>query len=308
MLLGLSVITFALANFMPGDVVDFLMNPADALSGEVLQAQREAMGLNKPVHIRYSIWLAELTRGNMGYSFVTREPVTRRIGQRLGNTMLLMGTAIIGGFMIALPLGVLLAVRQYSVLDYLLTSLAFVSISIPTFFLGLAAIYFLSVRLDLFPVSGTHTIGAAFSLADRIQHLVLPAAVLGAYEVARFMRYMRSSMLEVIHEQYVVTARSKGLAERKVLFRHAMRNAILPIITVMGLLIPSFFAGAVVTEQIFQWPGIGMLTIEALNARDYPVILGINLAAGFLVLLGSLLADIGYAVADPRIRYDGDHS
>ena len=303
LLAGLTVITFTLANLMPGDVIDYLVNP-EGQSAEAMQAQREALGLDKPIHVRYVTWIKELLRGNLGYSLLNRLPVAERIGERIGPTLLLMGTALCSGLSLAIPLGVFLATRQYSTLDYALTTLALTTISVPTFFLGLGAIYALSVRLDLFPVAGMYTIGADFSLVDRIQHLALPACVLGGHELARFTRYMRSSMLEVIHEQYVLTARSKGLHERVILYKHAMRNALLPIITVLGLTLPALFGGAVITERIFQWPGVGMLTIEALNARDYPVLMGINLIAASLVLLGSLLADVGYAIADPRIRYD----
>jgi peptide/nickel transport system permease protein len=301
-LLGVTVVVFIVIDAMPGDVVDFLVNPQ--LSGEAVQAQREALGLHQPLHVRYFTWLGQLAHGNLGYSLVNRQPVTKRIGERLGPTLLLMGAAILGGVLLAIPMGTISAIHQYSAWDYSLTALAFVSISMPTFFLGLGLIYVFSLKLDLFPVAGMQMLGAAFSLTDRLHHLVLPATVLGLVYLARFIRFMRSGMLEVLNEDYVRTARSKGLAESVVVFKHALRNALLPVITLWGLTLPEVFGGAVITEQIFQWPGIGMLTIESILARDYPTLMGMNLVTALLVVTGGLLADVAYAVADPRIRYE----
>jgi len=181
--------------------------------------------------------------------------------------------------------------------------LAFLGVSSPSFFLGLGSIYLLSLKLDLFPTAGMQTLGAPFSVIDRLQHLIMPACILSVGTTASLMRYTRSSMLEVIVQDYITTARGKGLTERRIVLRHALRNALLPVITILGLSLPSVFGGAVITEQIFQWPGIGMLTIQAITARDYPVLMGLTFFTAILVLAGNLLADVSYSVADPRIVY-----
>jgi peptide/nickel transport system permease protein len=253
--------------------------------------------------VRYVLWLRELFQGNLGYSLVNHEPVLARIGRRLLPTVQLMGTAFLLGMITGIPLGILSAIRQYSLLDHLTTVLAFLGISSPSFFLGLGAIYVLSLKLDLVPTAGMQTLGASFSLIDRLHHLILPALILSVGTTASLMRYTRSSMLEVIAQDYITTARGKGLTGRQVVLRHALRNALLPVITILGLSLPGIFGGAVITEQIFQWPGIGMLSIHAVTARDYPVLMGLNLFAAILVFVGNLLADIGYAIADPRITY-----
>ena len=302
LLLGITFISYAIINMAPGDPVDMLMNPAAIVSAEDLAARKKALGLDKPMPVRYVIWLNEMAHGNMGYSYLTRRPVSSLISERIGPTVQLMGIALLVSITVSIPLGVLSAIKQYSLGDFLGTILAFWAISIPSFFLALGLIYLLSLKLGMLPTAGMATMGAPFSLTDRLLHLVLPVTVLGFSEAASLMRYTRSSMLEVIRQDYITTARGKGLRERGVVYGHALRNALLPIITLLGLSIPRLFGGAVIVEQVLQWPGIGTLTIQAVLARDYPLLMGINFIAATLVLLGNLLADIGYALADPRIR------
>lgn len=302
-ILGITLATFLIINAAPGDPVDLMVNPAAGISPEAVEARREALGLNKPLLVQYALWLKEIARGNLGYSLVNREPVLARIMARLPATIELMGAALLIGIVAGIPLGVLSAVRRYSLLDHIATVLTFLGISSPSFFLALGGIYLFSLKYDLLPTAGMQTLGAPFSLADRLHHLILPALVLSVNTTASLMRYTRSSMLEVIAQDYVTTAKGKGLAPQAVILRHALRNALLPIITILGLSLPLIFGGAVITEQIFQWPGIGMLTIQSVTARDYPVLMGLTLFTAVLVFLGNLLADIFYSIADPRIVY-----
>ena len=301
--LGITFVTFLIINAAPGDPVDLMVNPMAGVSPEQVEARREALGLNQPLLVRYVLWLKEVARGNLGYSLVNREPVLDRIARRLWPTIQLMGTALLLGVIIGVPLGVLSAIRRYSFLDHFSTVMAFLGISSPSFFLGLGAIYLLSLKLDLLPTAGMQTLGAEYDLLDRLHHLILPALVLSVGTTASLMRYTRSSMLEVIAQDYITTARGKGLREGTIVIRHALRNALLPVITILGLSLATIFGGAVITEQIFQWPGIGMLTIQSVTARDYPVLMGLTFFTAILVFVGNLLADIAYSFADPRIVY-----
>jgi peptide/nickel transport system permease protein len=216
-----------------------------------------------------------------------------------------MLVVILGSYTVAVPIGVISAVRQYTWIDYLATGFAFFGISFPNFFSGLVGIYFFSLILKWLPTGGLETIGQGFSLVDRLYHLLLPGLVLAFREMGVLVRYTRSSMLDVIRQDYVRTARAGGLSEWSVIFGHALRNALLPLITMLGLTIPRLFAGVVIIEQIFQWPGMGRLAIEAIQSRDYPVLMGLTLCTAVMVLLGNLLADVLYGVADPRIRLSG---
>ncbi|GAH96026.1 unnamed protein product, partial [marine sediment metagenome] len=220
-----------------------------------------------------------------------------------GPTALLAGTTLFLSFLIAIPFGILSATKQYSLLDYFSTVIIFFGMSLPIFFLGLVVIYIFAVRFGILPTSGMKTLGIPFSIWDRIKHLILPISVLTFYQIAPVVRYARSSMLEVIREDYVRTARSKGISERDVIYKHALRNALIPIVTLFGLSIPFIFNGAFITETIFAWPGMGRLAVGAVFQRDYPILMGTTLVTAILVLLGNLIADILYAVVDPRIRY-----
>jgi peptide/nickel transport system permease protein len=226
------------------------------------------------------------------------------VASRIYPTVLLMGTALLVAYLIAIPIGVLSATRQYSWLDYLTTSFSFMGVSIPNFFLGLGVIYVFAVQLQLLPTGGMNTLGGDGGFLDTLKHLILPAFVLGTGIAGNMVRYVRSSMLEILGQDYLRTARSKGLREFFVVNKHAFRNALIPIITIIAMDIPMLIGGAVVTEQIFQWPGLGQLTIQSIGSRDYPTLMAINFIAAISVLLSNLLADILYSVADPRIKYN----
>jgi len=301
-LFGVTVIAYFIMTLAPGDAVDMLIDPG--LSPEDIALKKQALGLDQPVVVQYVRWLGQLAQGNLGYSFNNRRPVTERIGERLGSTLMLAFSALLFSYLLAIPIGVLAAVRQYSIWDYIATVFSFLGVSVPSFFFGLLLIYFFALKLDWFPTGGTHTIGAPFSLADRFAHLILPMTVLSLQNIGAVMRYTRSSMLDVIHQDYIRAARAKGLQERVVLFRHALRNALIPVITLAGLQFPFLLGGAIITGQIFNWPGMGRLAVEAITQRDYPTIMGINLLAAIMVIIGNLLADVMYGVVDPRIRYE----
>lgn len=299
-LLGVTVITYALINAAPGNAVTML---ADPLAGpENVKAMERALGLDAPVWVRYVIWLRETVTGNLGYSYQSHQAVLGLLVQRLPATLELMAAALVIAYVVGIPLGVIVAVRQYSWVDYVTTLFAFVGISTPTFFLGLALIYVFALQLNWLPASGQYTLQGDRGVGDLLLHLVMPASILALNYLAITVRYVRGAVLEVLGQDYVRTARSKGLRERLVLFRHALRNALLPLITVAGLQVPALFAGAVITEQVFAWPGMGFFAIQAIGARDYPVVMAVTLISATLVVLGNFLADLFYAVADPRVR------
>jgi len=300
-LLGVTVMSYFIMSLTPGDPVQMLVDPSMSAADVVIK--RHALGLDQPAYVRYVKWLGELSHGNLGYSFSTGAPVATRILERLRPTLELTLTALVVSYLIAVPVGVLAATHRYSWVDYVSTLIAFLGISLPTFFLGLLGIYVFALRLRWLPTGGTTTLGGGGTL-DALLHLILPASVLAGFGAGALTRYVRSSMLDVFGQDYVRTARAKGVAERLVVRKHALRNALIPVVTLAGLQIPTLLAGAVITEQIFEWPGMGRLTIEAINNRDYPVLMGITLTAAVLVTLGNLLADLTYSVVDPRIRYD----
>jgi len=300
-LLGITVISYLIITLAPGDAVDILVDPNMSAQDKALK--REALGLNDPIPLRYARWLGELLQGNLGYSFYNRQPVAVRIGERIGPTLLLTGTAIVVAYLIAIPLGVISAVLRYSVLDYCLTALGFLGVSIPSFFFGLGLIFIFALKLNLLPTGGMGPIGRPANVLDLVQHLILPVTVLALVNIGSVMRYTRASMLDVISQDYVRTARAKGLGEGVVIYGHALRNALIPVVTLAGLSLPAVLGGAIITEQIFSWPGMGRLAIESITQRDYPTLMALNLLTAVLVLLGNLLADIAYAFIDPRIRY-----
>ncbi|MFH1454226.1 MAG: ABC transporter permease [Armatimonadota bacterium] len=304
-LLLVTVVSYFIIVMAPGDPTDYLINPRTRPQDR--QLMKENLGLNKPVIVQYGIWLKNLAlHGDLGYSMVNGRPVLKSIVERIPATLALMGGAYILSLLISIPLGVISAVRQYSIWDYSLTFLAFIGLSMPSFWLALMAIYIFSLKLGWFPSSGICSIysGPFFAkFLDFLKHLALPAAVLTVRNLADWTRYLRSSMLEVINEDYIRTARAKGLPENIVIYKHALRNALLPVITLIGLSLPILVAGAFVIEYIFGWPGMGQLGMNAVFHRDYPILMGDILLTSVLVLLGNLLADILYAWADPRIRY-----
>jgi peptide/nickel transport system permease protein len=301
-LIGITMITFTAYNLAPGDPISMMIDPSTPLPAETIQNLRRELGLNEPLPVRYVLWIRQLLKGNMGFSYASRRPVSTTIGERLPATLQLTMASLLLALVVGIPLGVYSALHQYSKLDYTLTLATFFMVSVPAFFFALGAIWIFSLRLNLFPVQGMNSAGVN-TLVDRLRHLVLPATVLGLERIAGYLRYTRSAVLEVLGQDYMTTARAKGLHERAVLWGHGFRNALISLITVITLGLPGLFGGAFIIEWIFAWPGMGQLGINSVNARDYPVLMGTALIGSFLVLISNLLADVLYAVADPRIRY-----
>lgn len=302
LLVGVTIMSFVLLKNSPGGPMSIYRERAD-VSREDITRLRQQLGLDDPIPVQYVRWVGNLVRGDWGDSFVTNERVIDRIGQRLPATFLLMGTSFALTLLIAIPVGVLAAVNQYSWFDYLATGIAFFGLSMPVFWFGLLMILLFSVQLGWLPTSGIATIGSEFDVGDRIKHLIMPASVLALVFAGGYTRYLRSSMLEVILQDYVRTARAKGLREGLVVSRHALRNALIPLITLLALDIPELFTGAVITETIFAWPGMGRLYLESLARLDYSVLMAILTVSAMLVIVSNLLADLVYAYLDPRIRY-----
>ena len=305
-LLGLTLVTFVLTELMPGDFVDALIPPLAIVNytPEQLEAMRETYGLNQPPWKRYLIWMGQLGMGNMGRSLISGAPVRDEIFARLPATLQLTATSLLFGIVFGASLGILSAVKQYTWIDQALTLLGFIWISTPGFVFAIGAIFLFSLKISLFPTSGITNYGEEASILTRLHHMVLPALVLGLGSMAGFMRYSRSSMLDVIRQDYITVARAKGLAEKAVLLRHALRNALIPLITIISLNIPFLIGGTVIIEHIFAWPGMGTYSLTAIFSRDYPAIMAVNFMVALVVLLSNLLADITYAIADPRIRYE----
>ncbi len=300
LLVLVSVVGFAILHLAPGGPLSQFASGSD-MTQEDLDRIAEQLGLNRPLPVQYAEWFVRMLGGDWGRSFRDGEPVLHVIGAHLPATLQLMVTATLLAILLGVAIGTLGAVRRHSVFDTLATVGAMVALSIPTFWFGLVAIYAFSVWLGWLP-SGNRSTPGDGSLPDLLRHLILPAVVLALVETAIWSRYMRSSMLDVVNQDYIRTARAKGVPEGRILLRHAFRNAALPMITVLGLQLPTLLGGALVTETVFTWPGMGRLFLDSISYRDYPVVMGILMFSAVLVLLGSLLADLLHAVADPRIR------
>ncbi|KZX97852.1 MULTISPECIES: ABC transporter permease [unclassified Sulfitobacter] len=299
LLIVVSMIGFTILHLAPGGplsqyAVDGSMTQAD------LDRLAEQLGLNRPLPVQYGEWFLRMLQGDWGVSYRDRQPVLDVIFSHLGATLELMMTATVIAVVLGVWIGTLGAIRRYSFFDSLATVGAMVALSIPTFWFGLIVIYVFSVGLDWLPSGNRYTIGDG-SFWNRVHHLVGPSIVLALVSTAVWSRYMRSSMLDVINQDYIRTARAKGVSERRILFRHAMRNALLPMITIAGVQLPVLLSGALVTETVFTWPGMGRLFLDSISYRDYPVVMGVLMFSAVIVLLGNLLADLLYSVADPRI-------
>jgi len=303
-LLGISVVLFSILALAPGDPFgELALNPN--IPPEVRFNLRKQFGLDDPLVVRYVRWLAAMLHGDWGYSFVSRLPVQQLILQRLPTTLFVLGSAYGLALLIALPVGILSAMKPYSFFDQVATTFAFVGYSLPTFFTGLLFILVFSISLGWLPFIYSSTIEAR-GFAWVIEHLrqaAMPITVLGLFEAASLTRFVRSAMLEVTHQDYITTARAKGLTEYFTILKHALRNALIPVVTVVALQIPTIFTGAVITEQIFRVPGIGSLLIAAIESADTPVVMAITFVYAALVILFSLLADLIYGLLDPRITY-----
>jgi len=300
--LGITFVIYTLINLAPGGPLSVL-----AASGEMslsdLEALKISMGLDKPIVIRYFIWLGDLLHGDFGISYRTSQEVSLMISQRIMPSLMLTGTGILAAMLVGVPLGIISAYKPNSVWDHISTFVSFIGASVPNFFLSLLLIYVLAVKLKWFPTSGMQSSGMSGNLLDLLHHLALPAFVCGIQPIGNYIKQTRSSVLEVLNEEYIKTARSKGLTNVVIVLKHAFRNALIPIVTTISLSIPFLIGGAVVTEQIFAWPGIGSLMITAITSRDYPVIMGVAVLICGVVLVANLILDLIYAALDPRIKF-----
>ena len=301
LLLAISLILFTIVHLAPGGPLDmYTDNPS--VTPAALEHIRRAYGLDRPVPLQYLMWLRSMAVGDWGFSIRTGRPVLAEIADRLPATLLLGGSAMLLALLLALPVGVLTALHRSSRLDHLLTLLSFSGISIPVFWLALMLQLLFSILLGWLPAAGYTTFGDA-SLGDRLAHLAMPACVLSLATAAGWSRFLRSSLLDVLRQDYIRTAYAKGQTTAGMLLHHALRNALVPLVTVMALDLASIISGAVITETVFAWPGIGRLFIESMDGRDYPVLMGLMMTGSLALVLANLAADIAYALIDPRIRF-----
>ena len=316
LLLGILTLVFIIMHAAPGDPTALYMNPS--IAPEVLEQMRQNWGLDQPLHIQYVRWMKSFLTGDFGISLAQNRPVAAILAERIPNTLILSGVSLLLIFAIGITIGIIQAVRQYSALDNVLTFSALFIYSMPSFWLGLMLILIFAYKVYQvdwwpvflrFPASGMTSVnyemlGFWAKFGDRLHHLVLPSIALGVSSAASIARYTRSSMLDVIRQDYIRTARAKGLPERTVILKHALKNALLPIITLLGLYLPFLFSGAVLVEHVFAWPGMGRTIVEAIYQRDYPVVMATTFVFAVMVVIANLIADLLYAVVDPRIRYE----
>lgn len=306
----ISILLFLMVRAAPGGPLTAARrNPNVSL--EQIEALEEKLGLNDPLPVQYGRWMRDMLRGNMGESIKFNRPVSEMIGERIPNTLLLVGVAFLVTLLLAIPIGIWSARKPYSPFDYAMTTITFIGQSIPVYWLGLGLIVVFYITLKnpftgshLFPVGGMNTFGKNGDIPDLLWHLVLPVTALSFGWIAWYSRFLRSSMLDVLHEDYVRTARAKGVKDRWVHYRHALRNAVLPLVTLIALDLPSLFAGALFVETIFSWPGMGRLFWDAAKGRDYPVLLGVVMITAVLIIVCNILADLAYGWLDPQVKYE----
>ncbi|HWI53786.1 MAG TPA: ABC transporter permease [Symbiobacteriaceae bacterium] len=308
-----TMIAFAIMQLAPGGPENMILAGEDAsIDPSALVALREQWGLNDPIHVQYARWIGNVVKGDFGYSYFQRRPVVDIITEALPNTLQLSIVVLLLSYSIAIPIGIISAVKQYSWFDYTVTGVAFLGQAAPNYWVALLLIYYVAMKSGgAIPTNGITTQGVNLEtygwisvLLDRLKYMLLPLSVMVFGSLTGLTRYMRSSMLEVLKEDYTRTARAKGLAEKVVIYKHALRNAILPIVTVSGYQLSALVGGSVIIETIFSWPGIGRVSFDAVNARDYMVSMAVLLMAGVLTLVGFLIVDIVYVMVDPRIKYD----
>lgn len=297
---GVTLVVYILSSLAPGSPADIIAS-AGNLSEEAYEALKTSMGLDKPILVRYLLWLTDLLQGNLGISLSGNQPVAYLLSQRIGPSCILAVSALLLALLVSIPAGVISAYKPYSKWDNAFSMLAFLGTAIPNFFLGLLVVYIFAVKLKLLPAQGMYTTGQAGNIASVLQHLILPTFVLSLQHIGNFIKQTRGSVLEVLNEEYIKTARSKGIKEHAVIIKHALRNALIPIVTSIGLAIPVLVGGSLVTEQIFSWPGIGSLLIQSISVRDYNVIMGVTVIVALVVLVTNIVMDVLYGFLDPRI-------
>lgn len=299
LLIFVSMLTFGLIHVAPGGPAVLL---APGMTGEQIKEAQQSLGLNDPIPVQYVRWLRNLISGNLGKSYSQGLDVSTLISKRLSITLQLLFTSLIISGILGVTIGVISAMYRNTIIDHLATGFAFFGMSVPTFWLGLMLIILFSIKLHLLPSAGAQTLGKPFSITDRLEHLLMPAVVLAVANLAQIARYSRSSMLEVLQADYLRTARAKGLKENSVIWHHALRNALIPMITVIALGIPRMVGGAAITESVFAWPGMGQLAVDSALQRDYPAIMGITMMVSVVVIVTNLLTDLSYLLIDPRIK------
>ena len=306
----ISILLFLMVRSAPGGPLTAARRNPN-ISKEQIEVIEEQLGLNDPLPVQYGRWLGDMLKGDMGDSIKFRRPVSEMIGERIPNTLVLVGASFFVTLLLAIPIGIFSARKPYSPFDYVMTTVTFIGQAIPVYWLGLGLIVVFYITLKnpftgdpLFPVGGMNSRGQEGNLLDTLWHLVLPVTALSLGGFAWYSRFLRSSMMEVLHEDYVRTARAKGLGERGVYFKHALRNAILPLVTLIALDLPSLFAGALFVETIFSWPGMGRLFWDAAKGRDYPVLLGVVMITAVLIIVCNILADLAYGWLNPQVKYD----
>lgn len=300
--IGITAIVYCLSCLAPGNVVDIMASQSQ-MSEEAYQEALIQYGLDKPIIVRYFNWLVKLLHGDMGLSTKTSQPVWNMISERIIPSLTLTMTSLIVAILISVPLGVMAAYKPYSIWDNISSVLAFIGASTPNFFVSLVLVYIFAAKLGILPAQGMYTTGGDKGFLDLCYHLILPVSVLCIQLMGNYIKQTRGSVMEVLNEEYIKTARQKGLNESVVVVKHALRNAWIPIVTTISLNIPFIVGGAVVTEQIFAWPGIGSLMITAINTRDYNLIMGVTVMISIVVLLANIILDLVYAKLDPRIGY-----
>jgi peptide/nickel transport system permease protein len=302
----ITIIVFALVELAPGDMADYFLSDESIqyMSEEDIQAVRESLGMDASAPTRYVRWLGRLVQGDLGYSFIRNENVMELLTRRIKNSVILMGSGLLIAVVVGIILGVFISLRQYSIWDNGLTGLSFIGISMPAFIAGIIGLYLFAIKIPIFPTGGMYSTRGDRGVMDLLWHLALPAVILSIMHAARIMRYTRFSMLEVIKQDYIVTAEAKGMKRRVITYRHALKNALIPVITIIGLSVPMVIVGAIFLETIYNWPGMGTLYHRAVLSRDYPIIMGANLFIAITVLAANLLVDIIYAIVDPRVRYE----
>ena len=299
----ISIVTFGLIHAAPGGPTQIFLSPG--LSPEAAEVQKVNLGLDKPVYVQYAKWLGGLLQGDLGHTFKNNLPVNEILWPTLQNTVVLMAAAWLLSLIIAIPWGIYNSTAQYGFSDNFSSFVAYLGFAMPVFWFGILLQQYISIKLDWFPLSDMYTMGKEGNIGDLIWHLALPVTVLTLGFLASYMKYSRASMLEVLDQDYIRTARAKGMNEKRVIFRHALRNALIPIITVLGLDLPILVAGAAITESVFNWPGMGRLFVEMALSREYSVLMAITIITSVIVVLGNLIADILYAIVDPRVQLKG---